>query len=67
MIAFTRPSTTAMIASGSEPDRGHPDTTCVATHTEIATTMKWIRNPPLFDSPDIGDPPSLPVGPPGQA
>ena len=51
MIAFTRPSTSAMIASGTSPLADTPGTTCVATHTEIATTMMWTRNPPLFVSP----------------
>ena len=42
-----------MIASGIGPLADTPSTTCVATHTAIATTMVWTRNPPLFVSPAI--------------
>ena len=57
MIAFTRPSTTAMISSGSGPLAEVPVTTCVATQTAIATTMVWTRNPALFRS-AIASPPA---------
>ena len=43
MIAFTSPSTTAMIRSGIGPEADTPGTTCVATHTAIATTTVWIE------------------------
>ena len=55
MSAFTRPSTSAMIASGSVGrSTDTPGTSCVATHTAIATTTRWrgsSGNPPLFVSP----------------